>query len=162
MGAVLALYLGATVRPPLAGVVALAPPIYLPDWRVPLLPIIKYVLPWYTKGPASPRDPTVPDRLWQYPRLPSESILQMYRLGRETRRLLPRLQVPLLVGRARHDATVPPRAPALVYHYAGSADKTLLTFEHSGHILTEDADRDAVWARVRAFVEAHSPAPAAA
>src|SRR5262249_50914639 len=148
MCALLALYVGATVPVPPAGVIALAPPIYFKDWRITALPVIKLGLRWHTKGPSSLEDPAAIARLWHYPRLPTESIYQMTLLARETRRALPRLRAPLLVMQGRRDTTVHPGCGAYVYERAGSAEKTLLYFERSGHILTEDVEREAVWAQV--------------
>jgi carboxylesterase len=158
MGAVLALYMGATTPRPLAGVIALAPPIYFKDWRITALPLIKVGVRWHTKGPSSLEDPEAVARLWHYPRLPTESIYQMTRLARETRRVLPRLRAPLLVMQGRHDTTIHPGCGAYVYEHAGSADKTLTYFERSGHILTEDVEREAVWAGISDFIGAHTPA----
>ena len=155
MGALLAIYLGATARPPVAGVIAMGAPIYFRDWRMRALPVLKRLLPWHTKGPSDMVDRVALTRLWHYPRLPTESIHQMSLLSREARRLLPRLEVPLLVMQGRHDRAIDPGCGDHLATHAGSAVKRLVYWDRSGHVITEDTDRDAVWAEVAAFIAAH-------
>jgi carboxylesterase len=59
----------------------------------------------------------------------------------------------------RHDRTIPPDAGDYIYVHAGSPDKELVFYENSGHCITEDSDREAVWARVYGFIQAHAPVP---
>jgi carboxylesterase len=159
MGALLSLYLGATARPPVAGVIAMGAPIYLTDWRIRTLPVLKYVMRWHTKGPSDIVDRAALDRLWHYPRLPTQSIHQLSIVTREARRALPQLRAPLLIMQGRHDRTIPPDAGDYIYVHAGSPDKELVFYENSGHCITEDSDREAVWARVYGFIQAHAPVP---
>ena len=159
MGALLSIYLGATARPPVAGVIAMGAPIYLTDWRIRTLPVLKYVMRWHTKGPSDIVDRAALDRLWHYPRLPTQSIHQLSIVAREARRALPQLRAPLLIMQGRHDRTIPPDAGDYIYAHAGSPDKELIFYENSGHCITEDCDRDAVWVRVYGFIQAHAPAP---
>jgi carboxylesterase len=159
MGALLSLYLGATARPPVAGVISMGAPIYLDDWRIRTLPVLKYVLRWHTKGPSDIVDRAALDRLWHYPRLPTQSIHQLSIVTREARRTLPQLRAPLLIMQGRHDRTIPLDAGDYIYAHAGSADKELVFYENSGHCITEDCDREAVWARVYGFIQAHAPVP---
>jgi carboxylesterase len=158
MGALLSLYLGATARPPVAGVISMGAPIYFSDWRLRATPVLKHVVRWHTKGPSDLVDQSALDRLWHYPRVPTHSIHQLYLISNEARRALPRLTAPLLIMQGRHDRAVPPGCADYIYEHAGSADKTRVFYENSGHGITEDAEREAVWARVWEFIRAHSPA----
>ncbi|HMA37366.1 MAG TPA: alpha/beta fold hydrolase [Chloroflexia bacterium] len=157
MGALLSLYLGATARPPIAGVIAMGAPIYFADPRIAVLPFMKYLIRWHTKGPSDLIDATARERLWHYPRVPTHSIHQMSLIGREARRLLPQLRVPLLIMQGRHDKAIPPGCGEYLYAQAASPDKTLVVYEHSGHGITEDAEREAVWARAATFIQEHTP-----
>lgn len=160
MGGLLSLYVAATARPPVAGVVAMSAPIYFKNWQITVLPVAKHAVRWHTKGPSDLIDPTAQERLWHYPRVPTHSIHQMSVLAREVRRLLPRLAGPLLIMQGRHDRTIHPGCGAYLYEHAGSADKALVYYENSGHGIVEDTEREAVWARAYEFIRAHAPAPA--
>jgi len=97
-------------------------------------------------------DPTARQRLWHYPRIPTAPMAQMVGLGRECRRLLPRLTVPLLVMQGRHDRTVDPSCPHYIYEHAASQDKELVLWDNSAHVITEDMDRFQVWDKVLEFI----------
>ena len=156
MGGLLALYTGATVRPPPAGVIAMGAPIYFHNWRVRALPVLKYFVRWHTKGPSDIQDQAALARLWHYPRLPTHSIHQMAVLSAQARRVLPALTAPLLIMQGRHDRAIDPGCAAYIAAHAGSAAKEVVYFERSGHAITEDQERAAVWARAWAFIQAHA------
>lgn len=70
---------------------------------------------------------------------------------------LPRLSVPTLALQARSDYRVPPRHAARAFARIGAPDKTLEWIEGSGHIIAADARRDAIVARVSAWLDARLP-----
>jgi carboxylesterase len=156
MGGLLTLYSAATHRPPVAAAVAMGAPVYFRDWRVSALPVLKRVVRWHTKGPSDIRDRDALARLWHYPRLPTHSIHQMSVLAAQVRRVLPQLRAPLLVMQGRHDKAIDPGCAAYIAAHTGSAEKQVIYWENSGHAITEDHEREAVWAAAWDFIREHT------
>ena len=89
MGALLSLYLGATARPPVAGVISMGAPIYFNDWRLAALPVLKHVVALAHQGAVGPRRP---DRARPPLALPARAHAldpPTYLIAAEARRALP-------------------------------------------------------------------------
>ena len=159
MGGVLTLHLAA--HHPIAGAIVMAAPIYLTgDWRIIFVPVLQHIIRWYVpKGAPDARELLVSQRIWSYDRIPGRAIGHLFTLMKQTRRLLPRITVPILIMQGLHDRTVPVDCAQEIYERVGSRDKQLLWFPESGHILPQDVEREAVWQRAYEFIMAHAPTP---
>jgi len=90
--------------------------------------------------------------LLSYDRHPLRSALEVYRAGREIRRVVQRIEAPMLILHGRRDRVCSWRnAPWLAAH-VGSRDVSVRLFEHSGHVLACDGEWAAVADEVLAFL----------
>ena len=71
---------------------------------------------------------------------------------------LPEISCPVKLIYSRDDQTVKPEArhAELIYEKLGSRQKKLVWIEGSGHVLTRDLQREAVFIEVANFVKQHS------
>ncbi len=153
MGGVISLILAS--QRPVAGVVALSTPSHLSDWRVRLLPLLRYVMKWLPANslPATDlTDPAAPARLSSYERTPTACVVELNRLIGRMRRALPRVTAPALIIQSTGDRHIPPESGQYILDHLGSADKTLRLFHNSGHALTVDSEREAIWQVVGEFI----------
>jgi carboxylesterase len=54
---------------------------------------------------------------------------------------------------SRHDQSVDPASMPLIYQRLGTQEKRMVWLENSGHIVTEDYDRELVYRTIGDFVE---------
>lgn len=141
------------------------------DWRVGLLPVARYLIPWFypLQGAnfADPflrqkmlendptinlDDPAVQQTLRTAIRLPTAAIDQAARAVRQARRVLPQIRVPTLVMQGRDDETVPLSADE-IYRLLGSREKERVWWERTGHqLLVSGPEREAIIERVAQFL----------
>ncbi|MFN8500258.1 MAG: alpha/beta fold hydrolase, partial [Anaerolineae bacterium] len=169
MGGALAIL--AALERPAAAVTLMATPVGMGSWLTSLLPLAATVFPWwYPMMGANLDDPSLRQRLAivlpdvdldnpearkgmvREMRMPTAALDTLFRLLKRARDHAPYLTVPALVMQGQQDRVVPPRDAAVLYGLLGSADKRLLTFERSGHMLVSDVEREAVWDAVAAFL----------
>jgi carboxylesterase len=158
LGSTLALWLAAH-HPRIAGLINMAPAVYLSQPLLPLTPVLKWFVRFHEPGPRTHSDlvdPEAVDRLWCYDKIPVAAAAEVYWLLRQVQRLLPRIPQPTLVIQGRHDAAVPHHASQRVYDKVSSDDKTLRWFENSGHNLLVDGEREAVWFTCYEWIAARS------
>lgn len=152
LGGALSLLFGA--RYPVAGVIAIAAPYRLR--RHPLFPLLRplsLVKRYFPKhGPPDLRDPVALRERIAYPVNPVRAVAEVRDLLAVLREELPRVQVPVLLAHSRNDTYVPPENMEHIYAALGTADKTKVWVENSGHIVTRDADRQIVFRAAAAFV----------
>lgn len=158
MGGMLALRLGAHY--PVAGVVAMSTPsqpmVENMDWRVDYASVLSYVMPYAPKGGAEPTDPVTAAAHVSYKDWPVRAIPHFRELLRDTAELFPQIQVPVLLAHSRGDDGVPPENMPYIYEHLGTPDKEMFWLEHSRHVITEEAERDQLFAKIIAFIGAHS------
>jgi len=148
LGSMLTLWLGAH-HPEIAGLIPMAPAIWLQNRLMPLTLGLRHVLKYYPAGPIGDDDlgdPEAIDRIWCYDELPLWGAGEVYLLQRQVRRALPNIHQPILIFQGRHDAQLHPEAAQEVYDAVASADKTVVWLERSGHNLLADCERESVWA----------------
>ena len=66
------------------------------------------------------------------------------------------MQVPVLLMQGRCDRTIPPDSARILFDGLATLDKEIAWFDNSGHCITIDSEREAVWGRAHEFVIAHS------
>lgn len=154
MGGLLALALAAQ-SPPRA-LVGLAVPfrIRIPDWRAPLLPLLKYVLPFADMEENLPQADWAPFMRAYYDRVSTRSLHEAVKLNAHALRLLPQVHVPTLLLHGEQDELVPPQDLERMVQVLPGPVQTA-TFPRSGHELPIGEERVEVWQRIAAFLERH-------
>jgi carboxylesterase len=82
--------------------------------------------------------------------------MSLMELGGLVKENLGRISVPVLLIHGAGDRTIPLGNAGYIYDHLGSEDKRLLWFEHSGHGLVVDSEKEVVWARVYEFIIRHT------
>lgn len=158
MGATLALHLAAT-QPGIRGVVAVAAMgsnAFWKDWRLQVLPGLKYLVRWYSpSGEPDLGDPAALSHLHSYARRPTACLDSLLSLVRQLPGELPKIRVPVLLLHGRRDRTVPVENATFILERLGSADKRLIWFERSGHAVSVDLEKDLMNATILSWLEAH-------
>jgi len=154
LGGALTLYLGAQVT--LRGVVAMATPLVLDAKLLWLARLLKHVTPYRKKGLSDIKDPAALARRVAYDHTPTRSSEQVLLFLRRLNDDLPRVGAPVLLIHSRQDTTVDPRTMPRIYERLGSHDKQMQWLEHSGHIVTEDREREQLYQEIFEFVERHT------
>jgi carboxylesterase len=158
MGGLLALWAGE--QSGVEAVVCLSTPMTMP--RNGLLHFargLSLVMPYVPKGEPDWHEPEAAAGHVTYPVYPTRPAVEVRDLVREVRRLLPQVQVPLLVIQARGDKAVSPDSMAIILKNVASTDKESLWLEDSGHVITRDRQRDVVCTATAAFVNNYMGAP---
>jgi len=153
LGAALALYLGAQATP--SGIVAMATPLILDAELLWVARLLKYVLPYRKKGPSDIKDPAALAQRVAYDQTPMRSTEQLLLFMQELNESLPAVSAPALLVHSRQDSTVEPGMMPRIYERLGSDDKRMLWLEHSGHIVTEDREREQVYQAIHEFIQQH-------
>jgi carboxylesterase len=158
LGGSLALHLAAT-HPGISGVVAMAAmgsPAFWKDWRLQVLPGLKYFVRWYSpSGEPDLGDPQALRSLRSYTRRPTVCLESMVSFIRTLAAELPQIKVPVVLMHGRRDRTVPVENAPFILDRLGSADKQIVWFERSGHAISVDLEKDTVNATVLRWLNAH-------
>ena len=153
-GGAIALYLAA--REQVAGVAALSVPYRIPGDRLrPLIFCLKYLLPYIKKRGSDWHDPQAEARRVTYPVYPTRAVVELMKFIAETKRGLAQVQTPTLLINSRDDSTAKPAHGKAYYERLGTTDKQLHFIEGSGHVITEDAQRDKVAQMVWSWITEH-------
>jgi carboxylesterase len=154
MGATLALNVAArrADEARLAGLISLAAPLRLVDWRLSFIPLAGWALRWQSWG----RPDILDERQWErhvaYRRFRISALAQLLRLMRETRALLPRIEQPVLIVHSRRDNTVPSFNAELILNSISSQERRLVWLENSYHVMTLDFEYEVVHREVESFI----------
>lgn len=150
MGGLVALYLAAHHE--VASVTTLACPIKLADWRQILVPLAKYIVPYY---PAKISNPEIAAQLDSYDRFPTDAVHSLIRLARQVRKDLPRVQAPLLALQGARDKWIAEESADYITMNAGSAVKEKRLLEGRNHLITLERGREEVFAAVLGWLSRH-------
>ncbi len=152
-GSLLALYLAGT-HPDLSGVITYSVALFPRNPFFPLLPIGKYLIPFFPLQEGYLTDPGAADRMWHYDKYPTRGADEVRKLLREVKRLLPSVICPLLIVQSTLDRDVHPRGAQYLQQHAGSEIKELLLLHNSGHALTVDSEWETAAERTFSFIQA--------
>jgi len=158
MGSLLTLHLAAA-HPDLAGIALYSPALKLRQKGLFLLPLARYLVKqWPACRPEDTdlTDPEAPGRLWHYDTFPTTGANELLKLRRVVQGKLGKVRVPAIIFYATRDQMIAPDSAQVVFDRLGSQDKELVTLHNSGHCLTVDSEREAVFARTYGFILAHS------
>ena len=171
MGGALTLHLAAQESPD--GIVAMAAPLHVHDWRLTLFRPFRRFIPYWPKGGgkvAVDDDPAVDKAMHRasldYDRMPTACIVSMLDLFKTVKRELPAIHAPARFIYAPQDKLAPRSEVQFIYDRIGARDKQILSLDRSGHIVCDDVERETVLEAIQAFlgetaarVSAHERAP---
>jgi carboxylesterase len=150
MGSLLALVAGSKL--PVKNIVLMSTPVYLFDWRVHFMWILKYFMT-YTKKRIRIIDAEERFNV-SYDCLPVVGVEQVLSLMQYCMtKVIPSVQVPCLIMQSEIDHTVRPNSARFIYDNISSEIKKLVWFEHSKHVLTLYEERDKVYETIKAFLK---------
>ncbi len=159
MGSLVALNLALDNPGKIQGLVAIAPALKLKSKLSPLVPVIARFQKDYQfkPDPKGYFDQEQARTTRNYPGLPTSALAELVKMGARLRNktLLSKISVPVLVLATVHDRTIDARAALFLYEAVGSQDKKMLWFDHSGHEMLRDAQRQEVLDAIEKFVVAH-------
>jgi carboxylesterase len=151
LGGVLSLL--AATRYPVRGVVAMSTPFGLPnDPRIHIMNIITLLQPKTKKGEDVFFNEEAKATHVALPFTPSRAMMEVVKAIKELQCVLPDVKVPALLVQSRLDSVVPAGSLDGIYAKIGSADKTSLWVENSGHVITEEPDREQVFTAASDFI----------
>jgi carboxylesterase len=159
MGGLLTLRLGETADG-IAGLIPMAAATVVNNPLRHFLPIARLVKRAWTKtgDPAEDLvDASQIDQLWCYDAFPVTAAYQLMKLLKHVRKDIGTIRQPILIFQGTQDQQVPVKAAHFIHDNVASADKELVLLEQSGHCLTVDAEREAVWQRAAKWIAAHEP-----
>lgn len=150
MGGLLTIKIAAEL--PVTKAAILAAPIYVQDKRVPFLPLLRFFIHYLKKRK---RHYFVADKYnLAYdvmPVKPLSSLFALVKLCKE--KLLAKITIPCIVLQSTIEHTVHPRSAQYIYDNINSEEKKLVWYKNSGHILTLDVEREAVFKEISKFFE---------
>jgi carboxylesterase len=138
-------------------------PHHLPDDpRLRFVRLIALFKPYLPKGDRTWFDMQAAEQHVSYDADPTLSYLQLQALLETMRAGLPQVTAPALLIYSQNDPSVTPQDGHMeaIFAALGSQKKDKLLVEKSGHILTNDLERERVRARVYSFVAENSQGPA--
>lgn len=153
MGGLLAIKAAAEL--PVEKLALLATPVFLFDWRIPFVKVLRYFIPRLRTGQQSYN---VPEEYMQgyaeMPTKPVPSLLELIRLCKTV--YLERITVPVLIVQGKADHTVKPQSATYIYrqlkrvpdHY-----KEIFWLPDARHVVTLDDARETVYDTCLEFFE---------
>jgi len=158
MGALLAAHLAA-IRPGIAGIMLYAPALRVANPFLFIAPVARYIIKQFPAGGDSDlTDPEAPARLWHYGTFPVGGAAELWALQRVVSGELDKITTPAIVFNATRDAMITPDSARRMYDGLGTEDKEFVTLHNSGHCLTVDSEREAVYAQTYGFIVRHTKA----
>jgi len=155
MGGAQVLHLAAH-RPDLAGVVAMAPALYINDWRIPLLPVIRRIVRTVPGVSGLIADRKVPGEP-EYEATPTRSLAELVAFQRHLRDELVLVRCPALFAHGARDPLVHPGNSRLGCARISSRRKRVLVLPRSSHVVTLDLDRERLFGEAAEFARAAMP-----
>jgi len=162
LGSLLALHLA--VRHEVAGLILMSPPLYVHDWRMRFVPLLRHFIRFVSKD-TDPRHSDLTDaeaykRFWSYDVHPVASAYQVLLLQKLVRSELERIRFPTLIIYATRDVGITPQSGPALYNGISTEDKELLVLHNSGHGLVVDSECGFVFQKVYKWIMAHQEQPA--
>ncbi len=156
MGGLLALHLAHEHSPEVRAAVALAPALELTSQRsaeiarwVRRLPRLGRRFEIVAKSNSGRLTPA-------YDEIPLRALASMLDLQRRVKAEIPAIRTPVLLAEGGRDETVAGRAIVWIESAIGSVRRSRLVLPNSGHILTEDVEKDTLFEAVSRFLLAET------
>jgi carboxylesterase len=175
MGAVLSAYLIQKNRD-IRGMIMLAPLYEVPDKRIHLMRVLRYVMPWFhpLKSRSLQRlvyeraidfdptldlsDPAVQAQLPELSKVPTGSMDEMRKVADLGKKLWPKTNLPAIIFQGGHDRAVSPGNAQHIFDLLPHKDKKLYWLPEAGHELMRPFDpaHAKVWPLILRFVQERS------
>jgi carboxylesterase len=151
MGGALVLHLASHHK--VDGVITLAGAVFIKDWRLFLLPVARYLIPYHfkSKGPDV-KNTAIKKEIPNYSKYPVRTIYQLLALLEHTRQDLPEVFAPALLIHSKKDRTVPFDNLQYIYDRLSSKEKEMYVLEESYHVITIDVEKEKVFNKVSMFI----------
>lgn len=148
------LCLVAAQRLQLDGVIAMSTPYNLPDdWRLKIAKPLSFIVPWIDKGQNETKDKKSAKLHVDYPKYPTRSIAEVYELTKIFHGSLPSINLPVLLINSKSDQTVPFWHADRIENLLDTKDVKKVLINDSGHVITEDIERDIVFNAALDFIK---------
>ncbi len=151
MGGVLSILAAAIY--PLDAAVAISAPYQLDDWRLPFLRPLSVVVPYASKGHSDMKDKENETHHADYTSYPTRAIIELDALLKETRMHAPEITIPVLLIHSKADQGVPFTNMEKYFSNIPSKQKSQMILENSGHVVTEDIERETAFKAIDDFVK---------
>ncbi|MCX7653063.1 MAG: alpha/beta fold hydrolase [Fervidobacterium sp.] len=149
MGGIIALVMAAQLKPKKLATLAAATHVY--DNRIkltPLLALFRRRIPRENNDKYDdPELEHLKKEYWIY-NWPKQAA-ELYKLMKLARKTVSQITSDTLIIAARNDNTVPLKAAEFIYHNIASEKRKMLIFERSGHVLSNDIEKEAVTEAVK-------------
>ena len=133
----------------------LATPIFLQDWRVPFVKLLRYFIPRLHTGQQSYN---VPEEYMQgyaeMPTKPVTSLLELIEFCKGS--YLGQIKIPTLIVQGNADHTVKPQSATYIYEHLNHVpekQKEILWLQEARHVVTLDDARETVYKKCLEFFE---------
>lgn len=155
LGGILALM--AASRNDINGVIAMSTPYTISDdWRTKFAKQLSLFTPFIKKEGSDTADQKASNKHVDYPMYPMRSIAELYDLVETLHRSIDQIRIPVLLINSKKDKTAPPIHAEKYRHKILSNHFELLTLENSGHVITEDIEREIVFNAALNFIQKYS------
>lgn len=165
LGALLGLHLAASVTPgKLRALALMGTPLHLSPFVRRIVPAVRYTpVRWiYTTSPkdwkssvADPEGLSVYKES-SYPRIPTQSVYQIYDLEQVVTAELNRVHIPMLVIHSYQDEVAPPSNVTVLQLNVNDPQPEIMWLEKSYHVIPLDYERDQVNQAILKFCERNS------
>ena len=145
----------AAARIPPTGVIAMSAPFTI-DRRARYLKLVSWLVPWYKKNgkPAPTQD--MQHRHVEYFAYPTRSLSELYAATQAMQQSLGNINVPVLLINSKSDPTVPFEHASRIKQLLKAPQVDQIVLETSGHVVTEDDEKEIVFDAVYQFIQKNS------
>ena len=140
-------------HPELAGIILINHASKFTDprfWFVPILRKIVKSIPAVASDIKDPKSKEI-----AYGRTPTNGIYEMLQMLKEVRKMLPKINLPVLIFKSKEDHVVPRISATYTMEELGSKDKELIWLENSYHVAPMDYDKELIAKKSIEFIENH-------
>jgi len=153
MGGVLSLL--AADQYDIKGAICMSTPFELSkDWRLKIAKQLSVIVPTMSKGESDLQNKEAAKSHLDYPVYPTCSIAELNDLLKEMQDALPRIKKPVLLMHSKSDSLSYENS-VKIHSLLGSQDKEIFLLEKSGHVITEDVERNEVFQKAEIFLMNH-------
>jgi carboxylesterase len=150
MGGVLSLL--AADRYDIKGAICMSTPYEISkDWRLKFARQLSIIVPSVSKGKSDLQNKEAATSHLDYPVYPTRSVAELNDLLKEMHGILPRIKKPVFLMHSKSDGLSYENS-VKIHSLLSSMDKEIYLLEKSGHVITEDIERDIVFQKAENFI----------
>jgi len=141
---------------PINGAIAMATPFSLQsDWRLKFAKQFSIIKPYINKAKSDMIDKDTSKRHVDYDAYPTRSLAEVDAMMHILRAQLTKINIPILLINSRGDPSAPIEHAEQYSTLIPSKDLECVTLEKSGHVVTEDIERQKVFSAALDFINKH-------